>query len=428
MGSAFVGMTVEEFAALPRPSRSRFEAMRADAARRDDEGLDDWLRVAEAQRRDAEAALAVIAAEKDRRKAWAADGHLNVKGWLRATAKWSTAECTRVMRRARLFALTPDIGDALIEGTVGLDQVDALARAAANPRCGDEIVPFVPIFTELASKVGYSDFFQAVRYWEQFADADGAFRERATTIERRRARVNVDGGIVRVDAVGPVLAGVEMQEIFDQYVRAELLTDRAIAGEGEPLPRTDDQRRFDALHAIFLAAASTPAGAQRPEPSVHLAIDMATWMEHLAWQGMSELQPGYVPPDPLTRWCVTSNGVVVHPADVFTAAIIGTTRRIVFDNIGVPIDLGRSSRFFRNGARDAVRWVAPHCTQIGCDRPGSWCDHDHLQPWSQHGHTKPSNGAPRCRGHNRAHDQGFRVSRDAEGYWHTYRPDGTEIT
>ena len=428
MTATLVGMSVEEFAAWPRPVRSVFEAMRADVAARDLEVLADRFRAADARRREAEADLAVIAAEVERSKAFTADGHLNVKGWLRATGRWSNAECTRVVRRARLFASAPETADALLDGALGLDQVDALARARANPRCGEEIVPFVPIFLGLAPKVGYAEFFEAVRYWERFADEDGAFRERTATIERRRARVAVDDGVVRVEAVGGALAGAEMQQIFDRFEQAELLTDRASVGDDQPLPRTADQRRFDALHAIFLAAASAPPGSRRPEPSVHLAVDMGTWMEHLAWRGMVELDPSVVPPDPLSRWCTTSDGVLVHPADVFEAAIVGSTRRIVFDNGGVPIDLGRRSRLFRNGARDATRWNSKRCTHLGCDRPESQCEHDHVEAWADGGGTKPRNGAPACRGHNVLRQHGFRVWRDPDGHWHTYRPDGTEIT
>ena len=47
--------------------------------------------------------------------------------------------------------------------------------------------------------------------------------------------------------------------------------------------------------------------------------------------------------------------------------------------------------------------------------------------WSDLGHTKPENGAPACGHHNRLKSRGFRAHRDADGIWHIYRPDGTEI-
>ena len=44
------------------------------------------------------------------------------------------------------------------------------------------------------------------------------------------------------------------------------------------------------------------------------------------------------------------------------------------------------------------------------------------------GSTSPGNGGPACGTHNRHKERGFSVRRDEAGHWHTYRPDGTEIT
>jgi hypothetical protein len=61
------------------------------------------------------------------------------------------------------------------------------------------------------------------------------------------------------------------------------------------------------------------------------------------------------------------------------------------------------------------------------------CGADSTQPsrpphrWHHHGLTDGANGAPVCGRHNRLKNTGYRVHRDQHGYWHTYRPDGTEI-
>ncbi|MCU1354766.1 MAG: endonuclease, partial [Acidimicrobiales bacterium] len=44
------------------------------------------------------------------------------------------------------------------------------------------------------------------------------------------------------------------------------------------------------------------------------------------------------------------------------------------------------------------------------------------------GETNPHNGGPACGRHNRYKQHGYTVHRDPDGPWHTYRPDGTEIT
>ena len=63
----------------------------------------------------------------------------------------------------------------------------------------------------------------------------------------------------------------------------------------------------------------------------------------------------------------------------------------------------------------------------GVERPSSRCQADHLTDWQHHGPTNAHNGAPLCAHHNRTKNHGFTINRDTDGWWHTQRPDGTEI-
>lgn len=61
--------------------------------------------------------------------------------------------------------------------------------------------------------------------------------------------------------------------------------------------------------------------------------------------------------------------------------------------------------------------------------PSARCQVDHLTSWAEGGTTDADNGAPKCHHHNQfARRSGYRTRRDADGTWHTYRPDGTAIT
>jgi hypothetical protein len=68
------------------------------------------------------------------------------------------------------------------------------------------------------------------------------------------------------------------------------------------------------------------------------------------------------------------------------------------------------------------------CTHPGCRVRAGRCEVDHLVDWQHGGETRPDNGGPRCGRHNRLRNKGFKVERDRLGHWHTYRPDGTEIS
>jgi hypothetical protein len=63
----------------------------------------------------------------------------------------------------------------------------------------------------------------------------------------------------------------------------------------------------------------------------------------------------------------------------------------------------------------------------GCPIATGRCQTDHVQDWQHQGTTTPGNGAPLCGRHNRYKTRGYRIWRDPQGRWHTYRPDGSEI-
>ncbi len=108
--------------------------------------------------------------------------------------------------------------------------------------------------------------------------------------------------------------------------------------------------------------------------------------------------------------------------------IWGQVRRVVVDSAGVVINMGRRQRLFRGNARQAILLQSSRCVVAGCATPIRRCEADHLIEWGRHGHTDGANGAPVCGRHNRLKNSGYRVHRDNQGFWHTYRPDGTEIS
>ncbi len=191
------------------------------------------------------------------------------------------------------------------------------------------------------------------------------------------------------------------------------------------LERSDRQRRFDALVAIFTpATASGVVG--RHDALVNVIVDQISFEHHLAKLAGADVEPL----DPATvddRRCETSTGHQLDPADMLAAALCGHVRRVVLDTAGVVMDLGRRRRLFTGGARDAVLLGDRWCMWPGCDLRSGRCQTDHTTPWAHDGLTRPDNGAPACGRHNRWKQRGYRTVRDPDGHWHTYRPDGSEI-
>ena len=63
----------------------------------------------------------------------------------------------------------------------------------------------------------------------------------------------------------------------------------------------------------------------------------------------------------------------------------------------------------------------------GCTAPHHWCEVHHLLAWMLGGETSVANSGLLCERHHTQVHHGFRLDRDPDGTWHTYRPDGTEI-
>ena len=78
--------------------------------------------------------------------------------------------------------------------------------------------------------------------------------------------------------------------------------------------------------------------------------------------------------------------------------------------------------------RRAVDIRDRHCVFAGCHAPTYWCDVHHLlRMGSTTATTCVENSALLCERHHTKVHHGFRIEREPDGRWRTYRPDGTEI-
>ena len=413
---------------------------RVDVACLDGRGLESRLKALEGERRRVEAELAAVISEVGRRGSYADDGHVSVKGWCRAFTRWSNGETATRARVARLLSASPLTATALFDGVLGVAQCGELARAFSNPRCGEQLLGVIKLLLRHAQNLSFEEFKVVVHRWESLTDGDGAFGDHQATHANRSASIHALDGVVYIDAHGATVQGAEMQEIFARYCDAEFRTDwdtvlavHGVRARKELMPRTASQRGFDALHRIFVDAASTAADSQPPEPVLNLIVGLdvfetalaraltgdpaATVAEPVAWS----------PSDP--RWwrCETGSGIAVPPAAAVAAGLVGHVRRVVIDSAGVVVDMGRKRRLFTGAARDAVLMMSMGCTWPGCSTTSGHCQADHTRDHQNGGHTSTPNGGPACPHHNRTKNRGYTVTRDTNGYWHTYRADGTEI-
>ncbi len=406
-----------------------------------DEILTCRFRELELQRRATEAEMARIGREGERRGLHTVDGHRSMKQWIAAQTNGPSADAARLRKLAKALDVVPEMGEALRKGHIGVAQAYELARVASNPRVSDQLDSVAAVLLQHAEHLGFDDFRVVTRRWETLADLDGAERNDEASHERRTASVlDVDGSL-RVRASGGTgMVTAELMGIFQQFVDAEFAKDVAARtaefGPDAPaskLPRTDAQRRYDAMVEVFRAAVVAPADGRAPEPVVNVVVGYQVLQRILARRGMSDEPDAPRPEDVManlmTQRMESSNGVTLAPDDVIAACLSGVVRRVVINSASVVVDAGRKRRLFTGVARQLALLLWQSCGHLGCTVPAAQCEVDHMDEWdADDGATDQDNARPRCRTHNPLKSKlRIRSRRDPNGYIVDYRADGTPM-
>ncbi|MGY1782731.1 DUF222 domain-containing protein [Geodermatophilus sp. SYSU D01036] len=360
--------------------------------------------VAERNRVDARLARAVRSAELS--QAPERDGLRSMASWLRGHCRLSTAEAARLVRNGRALEHLPAPAEAHAAGLVSAKQVAVAARAVTPERLiaaseqGVDLAVIDAVFTGVAVEREYADLVQVVQHHCTDLDPDGPEPDptegRSLTLAR-----HADGslsGRFHLDAVG----GERLQTALEAHVQA----DRPAGDE-----RTRAQRLGDALVQVAdnaLASGGVPV-LRGVKPQVVVEVDAE---DLAAGTGSAELGSGTLVSAARARWL----------------ACDGAIARVVMGPDGVPLDVGRDHRLPTRGIRRAAEVRDGGCVFAGCHAPTWWCDAHHLVHWLDGDETSLENSALLCERHHTKVHHGFRVERQPDGRWRTWRPDGTEIT
>ena len=404
----------------------------------DNVGLTERFRDLELEARRVEAEMAWVIVEGQRRGVYGDDSHHSMKGWLRANANWSNSQVARRRRLARLVEAHPCVGDSLRNGHIGVAQADELARVFANPRCRDQFTASVELLLVQAEQLEFEDARLCLKRLEMFADPDGAHNDREASKAARTATVTeLDGSLWLKATGGTAEDAAEMAVIFNQELQTQFQIDVAertrLHGPDAStslLPRTDAQRRFDAVQAIFRRSTQAPDSDVKPSKAlVNIIVDQRSFEETLFNHGYGPDPVDLPDVDFSLRRSETSTGTALLPEAVLRAALGGHVRRVVVDSAGVVINMGRKQRLFTGTAREAAKLMAYRCDFRGCDIPATYAEVDHIDEWQQdHGATDQDNASIGCKNHNNAkHRRRYRVERKPDGQIIYHRPDGTPI-
>jgi Domain of unknown function (DUF222) len=91
---------------------------------------------------------------------------------------------------------------------------------------------------------------------------------------------------------------------------------------------------------------------------------------------------------------------------------------IVLGGDSIPLDVGRTRRLFNGAQRVALAVRDGGCRWPGCDRPPSWSEAHHIDPFALGGATDLADGILLCRRHHLIlHNNGWQIRRDDARYW-----------
>jgi hypothetical protein len=355
---------------------------------------------------DAELARTVRAA--DLTQAPEHDGQKTMRSWLRGHARLSPAAAAQVVRHGRVLEQLPAVAAGCSDGVITAEQVAVVAKVATPERVaaaseqGIDLAEVDAVLAEIAATRQYAQLGRVVHHYLSRLDPDGVEPDptegRSLTLAKHAdGTLSIRG---QLDAVG----GEKVQAALESFVQAD-------RPKGDL--RTRAQQLGDALVQLAdnaLASGSLPI-LRTVKPHVAVRIDLDDLADPATGPGAA----------------TTGFGAIISAARARWLACDATISRVVMGPDGHVLDYGRTKRIVPPPLRRAVELRDRHCVFAGCQAPTHWCDVHHRVHWINDGETKPENSALLCERHHTKVHHGFRVERQPDGRWRTYRPDDTEI-
>ena len=324
----------------------------------------------------------------------------------------SAAEGKRKQRRSKTIEQAPSFGEALGEGTIGAEHVDALSNATT--RLDDDTTQkLLGLEDELladAASMSPEKFGRAcrdrIRRLERDQGLERNQRQRKDTYLSRKTNM-ATGMIEGRYAFHPELAN-QVFGAIDHQVAANIA-----AGEQSGDPEFVE-RRYDRNRLAAEALGQLVAGGhqqQRPlEADITLIVDAET-------AATGELHEHGI--------CETSDGLALPPASVRRLICQGRITPIIIDTNGVAFNAGRTIRNANRKQRRALRAMYRCCAFGDCDVAFERCEIHHIIPWELGGPTDLHNLIPICsRHHHVVHEGGWQLKLEDDRTLTIHQPDG----
>ena len=312
-------------------------------------------------------------------------------------------ESARDLHRLHIATNYPLLGAAYHAGHVEGHHLDVLYRLTLDldDHTSRSVADADQQITSEATKVNPATFTRFVKRLIDQIGADAA-RDRA---HRQRLASNLRSWRTP-DGMGHIHVELdpEWYETLTEAIDAETRSLANQADGTEPI-RVNNHLRAQAL----LELVTGHRGAQG-RPSIIVIVDAET-----AANG----------PHPHTT-CETAQGTGLSHTTLNRLACDAVLRTVLLDDDYVPINLGRERRTASPAQWAALKAIYTTCAWANCERPITWCQAHHLQPWEHEGPTDLNNLIPLCTSHHhQTHEGRWHLKLAPNRSLHIHQPDGT---
>ncbi|TYP81339.1 DUF222 domain-containing protein [Blastococcus xanthinilyticus] len=296
------------------------------------------------------AALTSAVRAADRREAYARDGAVSMKAWLRGSCRMAPEQATATVSTGRRLEQLPETAAAFAAGAISAAHARVITKAATPGRIGKAAEMGIDlgetdgILAELARATAPDETARGVREWVAGVDPDGTLDDAADVRRRFTMAPGLDG---RVHLRG------ELDAVGGEYVRTALA---AVMDGDRPAGdlRGHAERQADAL--VSLARGALDGGAlpdvRGERPHVRVTIDWFALCAERGAPGISGGSLGWAGP--------------INPETARRLACDASVVRVITGPDGLPLDVGQAQRSSTTAIRRAIAIRDEHCGAVEC--------------------------------------------------------------
>jgi hypothetical protein len=325
----------------------------------------------------------------------------------------SSAEGRRKVRRSKTIEHAPSFGEALGDGMIGAEHVDALSNATTklDKETTEKLLETEDELLADAAAMTPEKFGRSCRDRIRRLERDKGIERNQRNDTYLSRKTNMATGMIEGRyAFHPELAN-QVFGAIDQQVAANITAGEALRDPGF-VERSYNRNRLAAEALGQLVAGGHQQ--QRPvEADITLIVDANTLTT-------GELRDHSI--------CETSEGLALPPVSIRRLVCQGRITPIVIDSNGVAFDMGRTIRNANRKQPRALRTMYRCCAFGDCDVAFDRCEIHHIIPWELGGPTDLSNLIPICSHHHVIHDGGWRLSLANDRTLAIRQPDGENFT